>query len=90
MKHPRLLLIIFLKYLNRMEGELLAVELMVVLIMTLLKLQKWPKLTVVHHQMMQTLITYRSIKLVLPVEKAQVARGRRQVDKVVEVATRMD
>ena len=85
MKHPRLLLIIFLKYLNLMEGDLLGVELVVVLIMTLLKLQKWPKLTVVHHQMMQTLTTYRSIMLVLLVEKAQVARGRRQVEAVTKM-----
>ena len=81
---------IYRKHHNRMGGELLAVEMEGDLIMTSLKLQKWPKLTVVHHQMMQTLITYRSIMLVLPVEKAQVARGRRQVDKVVEAVTRMD
>ena len=77
MKIPRLLLTIYLKHSYRMEGEVLAVGLLVeVLIMTSLKLLKWPKLTVVHHLTMVTSITYRSMTLVASAERAPVARGR--------------
>ena len=40
--------------------------------------------------MIQTSITYKSITLVLPVERAPVARGKQQQGKVLEVVTRMD
>ena len=90
MKILRLLHMIYPKHHNRMEGESQAVELVVVSIMTSLKLRKWPKPTVVHHQMIQTSITYKWITLVLLVERAPVARGKQQQGKVLEVVTRMD
>ena len=79
MKIPRLLLTIYLRHSYRMEGVGLAVGLPVevLLIMTSLKLPRWPKLTVVHRlTMMVTSITYRSIMLVVAsAERAPVARG---------------
>ena len=81
---------IYRKHHNRMGEELLAVEMEGDLIMTSLKLQKWHKLTIAHRLKMQTLIIYKSITLVLPVERAPVARGRQQQDKVLEVVTRTD
>lgn len=80
---------IYRKHHNRMGGELLVVEVVGNLIMTLLKLQKWPKLTIAHHLKMQTLIIYKSITLVLPAERVLVARERQQ-GKVLVVVTRMD
>ena len=74
---------------NRMGGELLAEEMVGDLIMTLSKLQKWPKQTIAHHLKMQTLIIYKLITLVLTAERVLVARGRQQ-DKVLVVVTRTD
>ena len=68
-----------------MGEELLAVEMEGDLIMTSLKLQKWPKLTIAHHLKMQTLIIYKLITLVLPAERVLVARERQQVKGLVVV-----
>ena len=43
-----------------------------------------------HHLKIQTLITYKSITLVLLVERAPEAKGRQQQGKVLEVVTRTD
>ena len=43
-----------------------------------------------HHLKIQTLIIYKSITLVLPVERAPEAKGRQQQGKVLEVVTRTD
>ena len=63
---------------------MLAVEMEGDLIMTSLKLQKWPKLTIAHHLKMQTLIIYKLITL-LPAERVLVARERQQVKGLVVV-----
>ena len=84
MKIQRLLRMIYHKLHYKMEGELLEVE----EIMTSLKWLKSHKLTVVC-LMMETSIIYKST-LALPAEKALVAEGRQQEDKVLGAATRTD
>ena len=92
MKILRLLHMIYPKHHYKMVGELVAVELVVQaaeVIMTFLMSLKWPKLTVVHRLMMETSMTYKST-LALLAERAPVARGREQQDKVLEAVMRMD